>query len=68
MQQPIDDREEIIKSAFRQRVADPGASIPFTESLIAQVRMGDGVVGGRWIGVQSHDPIGLKRIGQLLPL
>jgi hypothetical protein len=29
--------------------------------------MGDGVVGGRWIGIQSHDPIGLKWIGQLLP-
>jgi hypothetical protein len=68
MQQPIDDYEKIIQPAFRQRAADPSASISFTESLIAQVGMGDSVVGGRWMGIQSHDPIGLKRIGQLLPL
>jgi hypothetical protein len=59
-----------------EKVTDPSvgqgrfngrAGIPFTKMLVADVRMGDSVVAGGWMGIEGHDPVDgtvLPHLGQ----
>ena len=68
MQQSIDDRKKIKQTTFGQRPTDTRPPLPFAESLSADVRVSDGIVRSRRIGIQRDDPVGLIRTVDFPPV
>src|SRR5262249_32323947 len=66
VQEPVDHREEVKQSPFRECLADTDAAVPLAESPIIDVRMSNRAVRGRGGRLQGDNPIRLLT-AEILP-
>ena len=67
LQELANDREKVIQSPGRQCRANRPPPIPFAQRFVADMGMGDAVVGLGRMGFKRHDGIGPGFLRAVLP-